>query len=44
MNEKEDVNINLFDLKFLIEKATYYVRSLKDERNSMKLWDSFKST
>ena len=39
MNEKEDVNINLFDLKFLIEKASYYIGNLKDEHYSMKLWE-----
>ncbi len=39
MNEKKDVNINLFDLKFLIDKASSYIYNLKDEHNSMKLWE-----
>ena len=39
MNEKKDVNINLFDLKFLIDKASYYIWSRKEEHYSMKLWE-----
>lgn len=39
MNENKDMNINLFDLKFLIDRASSYVYNLKNERYSMKLWE-----
>lgn len=39
MEEKEYVNIHIFDLKFLIDKASFYIRNLKNEKYSMKLWE-----
>ena len=39
MNEQENVNFHLFDLEFIIDKASLYVRNLKNEHSSMKLWE-----
>jgi len=39
MNGKEYVNIHLFDLMFLIEKASIYIRNHKSKEYSMKLWE-----
>ena len=46
MNEKEDVNINFYDLVFLLEKVSNYIKTFKRSgtnqeygRDSMKLWE-----
>ncbi|MHA1694957.1 MAG: hypothetical protein ACTSVV_14750 [Promethearchaeota archaeon] len=39
MDKTDDVKINLFDLAFLIEKVSLYLRGLKDKDYSMKLWE-----
>ncbi len=38
MSEEEYVKIHLFDLKFLLGKASIYIRDLTNEEYSMKLW------